>query len=136
MDGERLLTSANAGDNVPAVLKRLGEQRESVRRVLDRIAAMRPGERDGDLAEFSIITGLRRMEDGARREATKMPVLNDIRDNKVIGPAIRRGLQQGRVEGQTVIMHSQIEKRFARITPTVAQRLSARRTAAARCATH
>jgi hypothetical protein len=65
------------------------------------------------------------MEDEARREATKMPILNDIMDNRVIGPAIRQGLRQGRVEGQMEILHSQIVKRFGRIPPAVAQRLAA-----------
>jgi Domain of unknown function (DUF4351) len=125
MDGERLLASANAGDNVLALLTRVDEQREAVRRILERIAARRPGERDETLAELFIISGLRRMEDEARREATKMPVLNDIMDNKVIGPAIRQGLRQGRVEGQLELLRSQIEKRFGRIAPAVAQRLAA-----------
>ncbi len=125
MDGERLLASANFGDNVLALLTRLGEQREAVRRILEQIAARRPGEREEALAELFIIAGLRRMEDEARREATKMPILNDIMDNRVIGPAIRQGLKQGRAEGQMEILHSQIVKRFGRIPPAVAQRLAA-----------
>ncbi len=54
-----------------------------------------------------------------------MPILNDIMDNKVIGPAIRQGLRQGRVEGQMEMLLSQIQKRFGRIPPAVAQRLAA-----------
>jgi hypothetical protein len=61
------------------------------------------------------------MEDEARREATKMPVLNDIMDNKVIGPAIR----QGRAEGQVEIVFSLIRKRFGRVSPAVGQRIAA-----------
>ncbi len=129
MDGERLLASANFGDNVLALLTRLGEQREAVRRILEQIAARRPGEREEALAELFIIAGLRRMEDEARREATKMPILNDIMDNKVFGPVLRQGLKQGRVEGraegQIEILHSQIAKRFGRIPPAVAQRIAA-----------
>ena len=121
LDGEQLLASTNIGDNVLAVLTRLGEQREAVRRILERIAAGRRGERDGALAELFIIAGLRRMEDEARREATKMPVLNDIMDNKVVGPLLR----QGRMEGQVEIVLSQIQKRFGRIPPAVAQRIAA-----------
>jgi len=125
LDGERLLTSANTGDNVLALLTRLGEQRETVRRILERIAAGRRGERAGALAELFIIAGLRRMEDEARREAKKMPVLNDIMDNKVIGPAVRKGLRQGRAEGQVEIVLSLIQKRFGRIPPAVGQRIAA-----------
>jgi predicted transposase YdaD len=129
LDGEQLLASANIGDNVLAVLTRLGEQREAVRRILERIAAGPRGERDGALAELFIIAGLRRMEDEAREEATKMPVLNDIMDNKVIGPAIRQGRAEGRaegrMEGQVEIVLSMVEKRFGRIPPAVGQRIAA-----------
>jgi hypothetical protein len=121
LDGEELLASSNIGDNVVAVLTRLGEQRKVVRRILERIAAEPPGERDGALAELFIIAGLRRMEDEARREATKMPILNDIMDNKVVGPLLR----QGRVEGQVEMLLSMAEKRFGRIPPDVARRIAA-----------
>jgi hypothetical protein len=60
------------------------------------------------------------MEDEARREATKMPVLNDIMDNKVIGPAIR----QERAEGQVEIVLSLIRKRLGRISPAVGRRIA------------
>jgi predicted transposase YdaD len=129
LDGEQLLASTNIGANVLALLTRLGEKREAVRRILERIAAGRRAERDGALAELFIIAGLRRMEDEAREEATKMPVLNDIMDNKVIGPAIRQGRAEGRiegrVEGQMELVLSQIQKRFGRIPPAVGQRIAA-----------
>ncbi|HEY3823846.1 MAG TPA: DUF4351 domain-containing protein [Bryobacteraceae bacterium] len=129
LDGERLLASAQAGDNVLAILTRLGGQPKVLRRILARIAAAPSGDRDEALAELFIIAGLRKMEDEVRREATKMPVLNDIMDNKVIGPVLRRGLRQGRMEGrmegQVEMLLSQIEKRFGRIPPAVGQRIVA-----------
>jgi predicted transposase YdaD len=129
LSGEELLASTNVGDNILAVLTRLGEQREAVRRILERIAAGQPGERDEALAELFIIAGLRRMEAEARREARKMPVLNDIMDNEVFGPVLRRGLRQGRVEGrvegQVEILLSLIQKRFGRIPPAVGERIAA-----------
>jgi predicted transposase YdaD len=128
LDGERLLASANLGDNVLAVLTRLSERPKVVRRILERIAAGRPEERDRALAELFIVSGLRKMEGEARREARKMPILNDIMDNKVIGPAIRRGLkqglEQGRAEGQMDLLISQIEKRFGRNPPAIGRRIA------------
>jgi hypothetical protein len=67
MDGERLLASVNAGDNVLALLTRVGEQREAVRQILERIAARRPGERDEALAELFYYLGI--TENGRRSEA-------------------------------------------------------------------
>jgi hypothetical protein len=97
--------------------------------------------RDEALAELFIFAGLRKMEVQTRREARTMPILNDIMDNTVIGPAIRKGLRQGlrqglqeglqrglekgRVEGRTEILHRQIRKRFGRVPSTVAERIAA-----------
>jgi hypothetical protein len=52
LDGEKLLASSNIGDNVLAVLTRLSEQPEVVRRILDRIAAGSPDAREQALAEY------------------------------------------------------------------------------------
>ncbi len=119
------MASGNFGDSVLAVLTRLGERLEGVRRILERIAAGPVGQRDEALAELFIFAGLRKMEDEARREAKKMPILNDIMDNRVIGPAIRQGRVEGRVEGQVEMLLSLIEKRFGRVPPDVSQRISA-----------
>ena len=54
-----------------------------------------------------------------------MPILNDIMDNKVVGPLLRQGRAEGRVEGQVEMLLSQIEKRFGRIPPAVGQRIAA-----------
>lgn len=56
LDGEALLESDNLGDNVMAVLTRLGGRGDTVRRVLKQIAASPPGEQA--LAEFCIVAGL------------------------------------------------------------------------------
>ena len=54
-----------------------------------------------------------------------MPITEDIMDHDIIGPAIRKGLAQGRVEGQVEILLSLIQKKFGRIPPAVSQKLSA-----------
>jgi predicted transposase YdaD len=129
LDGEGLLASGCIGDNVLAVLTRLGEQPKAVRRILERVAAGSPEERDQALAELLILAKLRRLSREVIRETRKMPILEDIMDHDVIGPAIRKGLrqglQQGRVEGQMEILHRQIRKRFGRIPSAVGQRMAA-----------
>jgi len=96
--------------------------------ILGRIAAGPAGARDEALAELFIVGGLRNIEAEARLEAKKMPVLNDIMDNKVFGPVLRRGLEQGREEGrlgQVEMLLGQIEKRFGRVPPAVGERIAA-----------
>lgn len=125
LDGEELLARAHVGDNVLAVLTRLSEQPKVVRWILERIAAGSPEERDHVLAELLILARLRQLSNEVKREARKMPILEDIMDHDVIGPAIRKGLRQGRVEGQVEMLLSQIEKRFGRVPPAVSQRIAA-----------
>ncbi len=52
-----------------------------------------------------------------------MPILNDIMDHKVLGREFKRGLQEGRQEGEIRIVRRQIEKRFGPIPDWAEDRL-------------
>jgi hypothetical protein len=119
------LASAHLGDNVLAVLTRLSEQPKVVRRILERIEAGSPEERDQALSELLILARLRRLSGEVIQEAEKMPITEDIMDHDVIGPLLRKG----RVEGQVEILLSQIRKRFGRVPPAVSQRIAALKSA-------
>ncbi len=62
-----------------------------------------------------------------------MPILNDIMDNEIFGPAIRQGRAEGRAEGRTEgraegqieILLDQAEKRFGAVPPRIRKRLTA-----------
>jgi predicted transposase YdaD len=131
-DGDKLLESAQPGDNVIAVLARLRDRQEAVRTILERIAGLEPAERDTALKQLITLAGLRRLEEFVEKEARKMPILNDIMDHKVLGREFKRGLQEGlqegrqegRQEGERKILRRQMEKRFGVIPEWVDQRLS------------
>ena len=53
-----------------------------------------------------------------------MPILDDIMDHDVIGPAIRQGLQQGRQEGELAILRRLIQKRFGPLPAWADERLT------------
>jgi len=69
-----------------------------------------------------------------------MPIMHDIMDHEIIGPAIRQGLQQGMQQGLAEgrqqglqqgkqqegisILRRQIEKRFGPLAPALEERLS------------
>ena len=137
LDGEQLLASKNPGDNVIAILTNLGRQPETVRKILKRIAIEPARERDQALAELLIVAGLRKLDDEVAREANGMPILNDIMDHSVIGPVLRKGLAQGRIEGlqagrleglaegELILLSRQIEKKFGTITPSTRKKLTA-----------
>jgi predicted transposase YdaD len=123
LDAERLRESPWVSDNILAILGRFKDRRETVRRVLRRISQLSGESRGVAFQQLSILAGLRRLGQEVREEAKQMPILNDIMDHDIIGPAIRQGMQQGmqqgRLEGlqegmqrlRDVIRH-QIEKRF------------------------
>jgi predicted transposase YdaD len=116
LEPEELLDSSFATDNVLAILTRLKSRKESIRRILARIAKLERGPREIAFSKLLILAGLRELEDSVRAEAQSMPIMHDIMDHKVIGPAIRQGLKQGRQEGrhegEVTILHRLIVKRF------------------------
>ena len=133
LDGAALLASSRIQDNLLAVLTRLPQRMEAIRDILARIARLEPHARCEAFAQFLIISGLRKLEPVIREEAEKMPILNDIMDHEVIGPAIREGLQQGlrqgmeqgMRQGRREILRRQLEKCFGPLPNAAVTRLSA-----------
>ena len=153
LNGDHLLASENLGDNILAVLTQIGNQRETVRRILSQIAAGSREERGKALAEFFIVAGLRKLSGEAKREARRMPILNDyfedLKHDKVMMAMVReqsavavkesqvaarlaglaegrvKGRVQGRVEGQMELLLGLVGKRFGSVPPRVRKRLAA-----------
>ncbi len=77
-----------------------------------------------------ILAGLRRLEETVVKEIQRMPIYIDILENKVLGPAFKRGLEEGELkgelEGELKILRRQIEKRFGPIPKWADERLAAR----------
>ncbi len=99
IDAEPLLQSESLEDNVIAVLARLGNERDAVRRILARIAAAESTERGNALAELMTLAGLRKLGSTIEREIEKMPILDDIMDHEVLGRERKRGIALGLAEG-------------------------------------
>ena len=118
LDGDRLLESQDVGDTVIAILARLRDHKDAVRRILERIAGLVAAERETALGQLLILAGLRHFEETVEREARKMPILNDILDNKVLGREFKRG--------ELTVLRRQIEKRFGAIPTWAEERLAGR----------
>ncbi len=99
LDSRFLLESPHIEDNLLAVLAGFQNQGDTVRLILARIAALEEPERSAAFERFLIISGRRRLASTVEEEAEKMPILNDIMDHEVIGPAILKGLEQGIQQG-------------------------------------
>jgi hypothetical protein len=85
---------------------------------LERIAGLVAAERETALGQLLILAGLRHFEETVEREARKMPILNDILDNKVLGREFKRG--------ELTVLRRQIEKRFGTIPSWAEERLAGR----------
>ena len=118
LDGDRLLESQEVGDTVIAILARLRDHKDAVRRILERIAGLVAAERETALGQLLILAGLRHFEETVEREARKMPILNDILDNKVLGREFKRG--------ELTVLRRQLEKRFGAIPTWAEERLAGR----------
>jgi predicted transposase YdaD len=136
LDGGLLLASKRVEDNLLAILTRLEDQTGAIRQILVRIASLDDPARRDAFAQFLIISGMRRLGQTIKEEAQKMPILNDILDHEVIGPAIlqgrregrqeglQEGRQEGRQEGLQAVTRRLLEKRFGQIPAWVETRLA------------
>lgn len=111
-DPEPLLASPSLADNVVTILMRHHDQRTALARVLGKIAGAGREERAAALAEMFVLAGLRRLRPLVRKEAEKMPILDDILDDGYLGPMIENARAEGRQEEGRQIVLRQIEKRF------------------------
>src|SRR6266699_5474591 len=94
LDGDLLLQSDQVEDNVIAVLARLRDHKDAVRKIVEKIAGLEGAERETALGQLLILAGLRRLEETVEREIRSMPIFIDILENKVLGREYRRGLQE------------------------------------------
>ncbi len=90
---------AAVGDNVIAILARLRDHGDAVRKIVERIASLPAPDREAALGQLLVLAGLRHLEESVEQEARKMPILKDILDNKVLGREFKRGVQEGELTG-------------------------------------
>jgi predicted transposase YdaD len=120
VDEELLLNSPFDSDNIMAILTVHRDRRDTIQRILQRIATLEGGRRDDALKKLMILAGLRELEDSIRAEVKHMPILNDIMDHKVFGPLIRQGEQKG----ELTILRRLLNKRFGDIPAWIDDRLT------------
>jgi hypothetical protein len=133
LDGERLRESPQMGDNVIAILTRLRDQRGALNEILGKLSNLENDAREFYLRALLTLAGLRGLEETVEEEARKMPLLNDILENRVLGREFKRGLeegvqqglQQGVHQGELILLRRLIEERFGPIPQWAEDRLAA-----------
>jgi predicted transposase YdaD len=141
IDAESLLVTGEPGTGIMAILARLRNSEETVRRILEMIAALERPERAVALESLLLIGGLRQLEEIIEKEASRMHISDDIiLENKVLGREFKRGLEQGLERGlqqglqqgleegvhrgQLKVLRKLIFKRFGPIPPSLDERLN------------
>jgi predicted transposase YdaD len=123
----------------------LRDHKEAVRRIVEKITGSVEIDRETALHALLILAGLRGLEEVVEEEARKVPILNDILDNKVLGREFKKGLQEGRQEGlqegerkgerkgeregERKLLRLIIERRFGPMPGWAEERLASRSTA-------
>lgn len=128
LSAEPFLNSPRIADNVLAILLNVKDRKAAITQILSSIAKLEGPDRDGALAQFLILSGLRKLSADISRQVSQMPILNDIMDHEVLGPVLQKGLEQGIEQGthqsHVTLLRRLIEKRFGLLSPATAQRLS------------
>jgi hypothetical protein len=116
LDGERLRQSPQMGDNVIAILTRLRDQRGALNEILGKLSNLDIDGREFYLRALLTLAGLRGLEETVEEEARKMPLLNDILENRVLGREFKRG--------ELSLLRRLIEERFGPIPKWAEDRLT------------
>jgi predicted transposase YdaD len=126
-DAETLANSPFAADSVLAILARSSERRETIRRILQRIAKLGKGPAlDAAFSKLLILAGIRKLGEAVQQEARTMPILDDIMDHDVIGPAIRQGIEQGLAQGRHEVLQAKEEARHQEALVLLRRQINAR----------
>jgi hypothetical protein len=109
MDGEELLASDDWTDNEWALLTKSDPER--VFHVVSAKLRTLPDEEQQKAAStFVILGGILGIEEELERRLQDEMI--DLLENKVLGPAIRQGLAQGRSEALSSVLRKRLLKRF------------------------
>jgi predicted transposase YdaD len=120
LDGEELASSGDLGDAMLAVLARVRSRKQTIRKVLDRIARLGGKGRELAVEQLAILAGLRGLEIEIIKEAREyMPFVVDLMENKIFRARYESGLEEGREEGRTEgelkLFRTLLKKRFGRL---------------------
>jgi hypothetical protein len=131
-EAEKLLASESISDNMMAILCRLQDRRDVVRRILARIDRIEGGRREDMLARLLVLSGLRGMEPVVLKESSVMALVIDPMKNSVLRKwyeeAFAKGHTEGHIAGHTAghiaAIRKVLERRFGPLPGWVLERLA------------
>ena len=121
LDAEPLLESPDWVDNVLALLAK-GSPERVLEVVLPRIRAMQGEEQELAAGALTLLSGILGMEEILNERLQEIGMI-DVMENKILGPAILKGLEQGRQEGKQGLLQDQLRSKFGPLPDWAAVRL-------------
>lgn len=118
---EQLLNSEAVGDNLLALLGKLENKANAVRRVIEKIAKLDTNKRADTLEKLAILAGLRPLELPSliQKEVKEMSITVDLEENPLFAEIFQRreqrGEQRGRQYEAITMLRRQLEKRFGNL---------------------
>ena len=122
MDGAELLASDDWTDNEWALLTKSDSERV-FRVVFAKLRTLSGDEQQKAASTFVILGGILGIEEELKRRLQNEMI--DLLENKVLGPAIRQGLEQGRAEALVSLLRKRLEKRFGPLPAWAQAKLAA-----------
>lgn len=116
LDASVLLDSAELDDNMLSILGRVVDERNAIRTILQKFGQLPPDERARAMQEFLVLANLRKLEKVVEEEARKMPSLDEVLANEVLGREYKKG--------ELALLRRQLEKRFGPLPEWASERLS------------
>lgn len=127
-DAERYLESGYLADNLFAVLCRTRDRRQTIHRILDRIAKSPSERRGAALTRLLVLSGLRGLSPIILEERRLMPVIIDPMENEVLRNWYYEALEKGREERRHALretLASLLVRRFGSVPEWATHRIQA-----------
>ncbi len=130
-DSEPLIKSDSLSDNLIGLLCRNGATRESVRRILRKIARLPEKQRIDRLKQLLILSGLREIDSLVKEEGRQMSLELSIENNSFLYGIFlegekkgeKKGIKLGEKRGKASLLQRQLERRFGKLPRWAVQRL-------------
>ncbi len=120
---EDLLASPHLEDAILAVLTRLSDSRDTIRRILKRIGTATPNKRSAAIDELMLLAGLRQLKMIMKKELEQMSILIDINRHTIFGPVHREGVKEGLEKGARLFAVDLLTRRFGKLSPAQAKQI-------------
>ncbi|MBF0425795.1 MAG: DUF4351 domain-containing protein [Magnetococcales bacterium] len=125
IDCQRMLESPQLEENLLAVLCRLQDERQTLRVILTRMAALAPKAKADALEKLVILAGLRGLGTTVREEENTMPITIDVMENDYLRDIFARGELKGHREGEAALLLRLLKRRFGALPGWVPERVHA-----------